>query len=140
MVRCELYLLTIIGKLHPKAFEVPPVKYSAEAILKLLLDPMIDTSRVCKTWPISDITTNSTFVVNVTKLKHPDDVRKDFFGKWIHTGSHPFTFKAYIRDNCVSVERCAPGAHGTVYYLRRLHSYHPSNTDFRRMLAFVSGK
>ena len=116
------------------------MKYSAESILKLLLDPTIDTSRVCKTWPVSGITTNSSFVVDVTKLKHPDDVRKDFFGKWAHTGSHPFTFKAYFDDDTVSVEKCAPGAHGEVYYLRRLHSYHPSNTDFRRMLAFVAGK
>ena len=105
-----------------------------------MLDPTIDTSRVCKTWPISGINTNSTFVVDVTQVKHPDDVRKDFFNKWIYSGSQPFTFKAYYNDDTISVERCAPGAHGTVYYLCRLHSYHPSNTDFRRMLAFVSGE
>ena len=79
-------------------------------------------------------------MVDLTKLKHSDDVRKDFFGKWIHTGSHPFIFKAYVHKGSVSVEKCVPGAHGMVYYLCRLHSYHPSNTDFRRMLAFVSGK
>ena len=36
------------------------------------------------------------------------------------------------------VEKCAPGASGNVFYLRRLYSYHPSNTDFRRMLALVN--
>ena len=85
---------------NPVTYEVPPMKYSAETILKLLLDPTIDTSHVCKTW----------LVVDVIQLKYPDDVRKDFFG----TGSHLFTFKAYFNDGTISVEKCAPGAHGTV--------------------------
>lgn len=128
------------NELHPLAFESPPPKYSAESILKLLLDPNIDRCRVCCSWPVSGVTSNATFVVDITSLKHPDDVRKDFFGKWIHSGSHPFTFKATIeKDGDVFVEKCAPGASGNVFYLRRLHCYHPSNTDFRRMLAFVSG-
>lgn len=38
------------------------------------------------------------------------------------------------------MEKCAPGASGNVFYLCRLHSYHLSNTEFQRMLAFVSGK
>ena len=79
-------------------------------------------------------------MVEVTSLKHPDDVRKDFFGKWIHSESHPFTFKAHFKEyDYVHVEKCAPGASGNVFYLRRLHSYYPSNPDFRRMIAFVSG-
>ncbi len=72
--------------------------------------------------------------MNVTKLKHPDDVRKDFFGKWNHSGSHPVPFKTNITDDHVRVERCAPGASGNVYYLRRLHSNHPSNSSFRRVI------
>ena len=129
------------SKLHPLSFEAPPPKYSAESILKLLLSPDVDRSRVCRVWPVSNIEGSATFVVDITSLKHPDDVRKDFFGKWIHSGSHPITFKATIEtDGEVLVEKCAPGASGNVFYLRKLHSYHPSNTEFRKMLAFVSGK
>lgn len=75
------------------SFEAPPPKYSAESILKLLLSPDIDRSRV---WPVSKIEGSATFVVDITSLKHPDDVRRDFFGKWIHSGSHLITFKATI--------------------------------------------
>lgn len=106
--------------------------------MKLLLGP-VDPARVCSTWPVSGVTSNATFIVDVTKLKHADDVRKDFFGKWVHTGSHPFTFKASMNGDEIAVEKCAPGATGNVFYLRRLHGYHPSNPEFRRMLAFVSG-
>lgn len=107
--------------------------------MRLLLGP-IDQARVCSKWPVSEIISNASFVVDVTKLRHPDDVRKDFFGKWVHSGSHPFTFKASINGSDISIEKCAPGATGNVFYLRRLHGYHPSNHEFRRMLAFVSGR
>ena len=128
------------NELHPLAFEIPPPKYSAEYILKLLLDPNIDQSRVCRVWPVSGVKSNATFVVDITSLKHPEDVRKDFFGKWIHSGSHPFVFKTTFEENGeVYLEKCAPGASSDIFYLHRLHCYHPSNTNFRRLLAFVSG-
>ena len=39
------------------------------------------------------------------------------------------------------VEKAAEGATGdNVYYLRRLHSTHPSNKHFRRMVALISGE
>ena len=34
-------------------YEVPPEKYSAEIIIRILLDPKIDKSRVCKERPIT---------------------------------------------------------------------------------------
>ena len=66
------------NELHPFAFEIPPPKYSVECILKLLLDSNIDQSRVCRIWPVSGVQSSATFVVDVTSLKHPDDVRKYF--------------------------------------------------------------
>ena len=82
-----------------------------------------------------------TFVVDITKLNHPDDVKKYFFSKWNHSGSHPLLFVAQFgTESHVEVERCAPGASGKyVFYLYRLHSVHPFNPEFHRMLGFVSG-
>ena len=64
-------------------------------------------------------------MIDVKKLKHQDDVRKDFFGKWNHSGSHPLSFKARVTNDEVEVEKCAPGATGELLYLRRLRSHHP---------------
>ena len=121
-------------------FERPPPKYSAYYIMKVLLDPNIDRSRVATGRPIGS-TSNATFVVDLSKLQHPDDVKKDMFGKWEHSGSHPEVFKCSFNDlDCVSVEKCAPGASGNnVYYLRRLRSYCPTNHDVRRLMAFIHG-
>ena len=95
---------------------------------------------MCNVWPVA-VKSSATFVIDVTKLKDPDDVRKDFFGKWNHSGSHPLLIRAAVNEDSVEVERCAPGATGNnVYYLRRLHCNHPSNVNFRRLIAFISGK
>ena len=51
-------------------------------------------------------------------IKHPDEVRKDFFGRWIHSGSYPIPFKAKVTEDDMELECCAPGATGEVYYLR----------------------
>ena len=137
----QLWILILWNEssIHPLAYEVPPPKYTAEYILKLLLNPSIDCNWIFCTWPVSNIVGSATFVVDLTLLEHPDDVQKDFFGKWLHSGSHPFVFKATFGEHGEVAVENATGATGNIFYLRRLHCYHPSNVDFRRMLVFVSG-
>ena len=60
-------------------FERPPPKYSAYSIMKLLLDPNIDKSRRAKKQPIGT-THSATFVVDLSKLDHPDDVKRIILG------------------------------------------------------------
>ena len=76
-------------------FERPPPKYSAYGIMKLLLDPNIDKSKIALKRPVGT-THNATFVVDLSKLDHPDDVKKDNFGKWEHSGSHPEVFRCFV--------------------------------------------
>ena len=61
--------------------------YSAEGIVKILLNPNIPAEHVCQKCP-SLVTRSSTFVIDVTSLAHFDDVKKDDFGRWEHKGSH----------------------------------------------------
>lgn len=121
-------------------YEIPPPKYTAERILKILLDPSLPTSKVCSVRP-TNVVKSSTYVVDITKLEHPDDVKYDNFGTWKHSGSHPLVYRVRVEDDSgFYIERCAPGAVGEdVVYLRRLHSVHPSNSSFKRLIAFISG-
>ena len=122
-------------------YEFPPPKYSAEGVIRILLDPHLDVSKVCARRP-TDVSVSSTFIVNISKLAHPDDVKNDNFGVWVHSGSHPQVFKVHVDadDDYIGVEKCAAGATGRdVVYLQRLHSVHPSNKAFKRMIAFISG-
>lgn len=129
------------GDIHPLAYESPPPMYSEETILKILLDPRQDGNTICSTWPVN-VNSSSTFVIDISKLPNPDDVREDNFGKWKHTGSHQsLYYVSYGENDKIELEKCVPGASGSnVYHLRRLYSSHPSNQAFRRILAFLSGK
>ena len=122
-------------------FERPPDKYSAMRIMKILLSSTMDENKIAYKQPI-EVQRSSTFVVDLTKLAHPDDIKRDAYGRWVQNGSHTDVFKcSYYEDGEVYSDKVAPGASGTdVYYLRRLHCVHPSNNSFRRILAFICGK
>jgi len=109
--------------------------------MEILLSPNMNKSLVAHGRPIQ-VEKSSTFVVDLTSLKHPDDVKKDMYGRWDYSGSHPEVFRCSFDEfDDVKIEKCAPGATGSnVYYLRRIRSSHPSNGYFRRMIAFVHGK
>ena len=79
-------------------FEIPPPRYSAEHIIRILLDPTIPPTKVCIRRPIA-ISKSSTFIVDLTHLENPDDVKHDSFGSWDHSGSHPQVFLVDIEEN-----------------------------------------
>ena len=119
-------------------YDIPKAQYSAEVVISMLLDP--DDAKICSERP-TDITHCSTFVIDLDKLEHPDDAKKDNFGKWVHSGSHTIPFKAWFaEDGAVEFERLEPGSTGPdVHFLRRINSYHPSDSSCKRMLAFITG-
>ena len=124
------------------AYERPLPKYSEEQLLKILLCSNVDEHRICKQWPV-DILTSATFLIDLSELAHPRDVRKDNFGKWKHSGSHESTFSVIFDCNGETIiEKRAPGPsnNNNIYYLRRQHMSHPSNSNFRKILVFLSGK
>ena len=60
-------------------YETPPPKYAAERILKILLDPALPASKVCSVRP-TKVVKSATYVIDISKLLHPDDVKNDNFG------------------------------------------------------------
>ena len=121
-------------------FERPPEKYSATAIMKILLSS-VNEEKIAYKRPIQ-VRCSSTFVIDLTKLAHPDDIKRDAYGRWVQNGSHTDVFRcSYDEDGEIFIEKVATGASGSnVYYLRRIHCVHPSNSSFRRILAFICGK
>ena len=87
----------------------------------------------------TDVTESSTSVVDLDQLEHPDDVKKDVFGRWNYSGSHVFHYRA---SSDMEFEKVSPGANrnwGDVFQLRHIHCRHPSNSQFQRLLAFITG-
>lgn len=79
---------------------------------------------------------SSTYVVDLNSLNDPDDIKADNFGIWKHTGSHDKKFLWKLNNNN-EVMICQHD--GKQFSLRWLHSVHPSNNEFRRMVAFITG-
>ena len=123
-------------------YEIPPEKYSAERIIHILLDPNIDKSRVCTQRPLN-INSSCTFVVDLDQLLEADDVKKDNFGVWNHSGSHDLKFECRFGPNGdieIGKGVLTSDIGWETFSLRRLHSNHPTNSKFRRMLAFITGE
>lgn len=120
-------------------FENPPLKYSAEQILHILLDPDFDQQRICRQKPFG-ITRSGTFVVDLSSLDSEEDIKEDEFGIWNYSGSHPKAYRIHKCNDILSFENVSINAKGpNVMFLRRLHCTHPSNAGFKRLICFLSG-
>ena len=122
-------------------YERPPQKYTAERIVKILLDPNIDRNKICKRRPIL-VEESSTYVVDLDLLQDPEDVKKDNFGVWKYSGSHTIKFESRItEDGVLEIGRStfSSSKGWEKFSLRRLHSTHPTNSKFRRLLGFITG-
>ena len=135
--------ISIYQASHPETpiYEFPTLQYSVDDLISMLLDPS-DKSLICTKRP-TDIRVSATYLIDLDKLKHPDDAKRDNFGKWNQSGSHTIPFQAwYSEEGNLQVKRLQHGKHNTendVQYIRRLHYYHPSDNDCKRMLAFITG-
>ena len=78
-------------------FKVPKSQYSAEKIITMLLDPG-DEALICTKCP-TNICKSSTFKIDLDKLQHPDDAKKDNFEKWTDGGSHTILFRAWFTES-----------------------------------------
>ena len=98
--------------------------YNCEQIFQILLDPFYMHHNVC-----------ISFIVDLSKLKNPNDVHADDLGSWKCTGSRIPTFHVDIRDGtcrsvsnesasltaqvliCVHVHACVCCANGNTYVI-----------------------
>jgi hypothetical protein len=81
------------------------------------------------------------YIVDTSKLSHPDDVKKDNFGKWKHIGSPSTSLVVSFSNDNIIVRKPTEVTSGRsdMFTLRRLYSNHPSNPEFRRIIVFAAG-
>lgn len=83
-------------------YKLPPLKYS------ILLHS--DVSKICSVRH-RGVSQSSEYVIDVHNFHKKDDIKKDDFGIWRDSGSHPQYFKAYEQDDgYLHVGRCPEGA------------------------------
>ena len=128
----NINVLSVYRSADEPLYEVPPERYAAEDIVCILLNPKIDKQKICKQRPL-EIQSSSTFIVDLDSLQHPDDVKKDNFGVWTHSGSHDQKFESCINasgDLEIGKNVFSTRDGWELFSLRRLHSKHPTNFKF----------
>lgn len=130
--------------LSDDVYELGDKVITSNEILRILLNPR---GKICTGRP-SLINRSATYVVDLKTLDHPDDVRVDEYGKWNYSGSHVHYFQAEKildaddddNDDLEFVRVTADARGDNIYKLRWIHCKHPSNPNFHRLIAFLTGE
>ena len=77
-----------LGNPKQPIFDRHPVKYLAEHILRVLLNPHLDPSLICSEKP-TYVSCSAAFIVDLNCLSIADDIKRDAYGKWNYSGSRP---------------------------------------------------
>uniref|UniRef100_A0A1X7THD2 Uncharacterized protein n=1 Tax=Amphimedon queenslandica TaxID=400682 RepID=A0A1X7THD2_AMPQE len=134
-------------------YEVPSKSYTGERILEILLDDEIDRKKVCEEQPTL-ITKSATFVIDINSLKHPDDVKKDEFGRCHPSNSQLTRLLAFVTDPhgdphhlCLLSYRIPRGykpvvqPHGNLKSLSPFYpTLHSTKQEMRRLCTTISPK
>ena len=89
---------------------------------------VMDERIICSIHPVS-VEHNVPFVVDLSRLKDPNNVRADDLGTWRCTGSCILT----VSVTC----SCFPSKGGKVVNIRRQYHVHTTDGDLHRMIAFI---
>lgn len=117
--------------------------YDSAQITKLMLRHW-DRQQLCCQQPIN-VSTNVAFLVDLSMLDHPEDVKSDEMGVWHRTGS-PKRFCFVNRNDegkvtSVQVHKKEPQeVADQVYILRRLYYQHKYAKDLHKNIAFLAGE
>lgn len=97
---------------------------------------------VCLRKPVG-IRDAAVFLVDTTKLKHPNDLKADDMGSWIHKGKPIRHFEIERVPQSGEVYGAKPCDHrrdDSVYKLTRIYYHHRGTSEFRRTIFYVHSK
>ena len=112
--------------------------YSAREITEILLDSDLPTSRIATSHPVS-VQENLVFVVDLSQLEKPEDIRADDLGSWVCNGKR--CNQCEVEDDQVMEIFSGPSIQReNMYRLVRRYYRHATSSDFRRTIAEIYGK
>ena len=121
--------------LYDKRDEVLKPSEVFEAILNT--DPSSEV--VCKQKPVG-ICDSGVFLMDLTKLKHPKDIKADEIGSWIHKGKPIRYFDVEQSENgevLMASRTDKDDDSGSVYKLTRIYYHNKATPQFRKTLFYT---
>ncbi len=111
-------------------------RISFEELAEILIVSVIPDSKICTQQPVR-IQHNCCFIVNLTTLDSPLDVRADDLGTWKRKGSPSGYISIY---SGVVRRRSRPHSLPNLFKLTRYYYNHSSSPDFHKIITKVYGK
>ena len=112
--------------------------YTAKTIVEVLLDKHIPLNRIATCQPVS-VEDNLVFVIDLSKLEKPEDLRADDLGSWTCNGK--CCVQCVVHNGEVSdvLSGSKNGALRTYCLVKRYYK-HSTAGDFKRTIAEIYGE
>lgn len=112
--------------------------YSLAKLAQILLTDLVPPRKWCSKQPVY-VQRNVSFVVNISHLDDPTDIRADENGVWIRKGSPvAYVSKLTKADTTLFFHRSKAGHNH--YKITRTYYRHSSSPDFKRIITIVHSK
>ncbi len=108
-------------------------------VLNAILNTDITSKVVCTQKPVG-VTDVAVFLVDTTKLRHPDHLKADDMGGWIHKGkpSRYYIVERSPTGVVYGVKRCDETAKDA-FKLTRIYYHHRGTSEFRKTIFYAHG-
>ena len=110
-------------------------------VFDIILNTELTSEVVCNRKPVG-VSDAAVLLVNITKLKHPNDLKADDMGSWIHKGK-PICYFDLDRSpdgEVLQATRCTREESSSIYKLTRIYYHHKGTPQFRKTLFYVHGE
>lgn len=117
--------------------------YNYSEAIEILLSKHKD--RVCVKHPIA-VEENASFLVDLDKLDHVDDIKSDDCGHWKHNGRKTIKVAVWSTKSKISVvstskkAKSPPDENSRLYTLSRVYYVNDPHDDFKRTYYYLYGK
>ena len=103
-------------------------------------------NKICSKHPVR-VERNATFVIDLAKLDHADDIKADDCGHWIHNGRKTTKVVGWKKNGVITRvastskgRKVPPDENSELYTLVRVYYTHDPHSDFKRTYYYLYGK
>ena len=119
-------------------FERTSKSYTSRSIIELLLDKSLPQTKISTAQPVG-VQENLVFIVDVSKLNKPEDIRADDLGSWICNGKRSLWCILDDDGDVSEISTCKP-LYPNNYSLVKRYYKHATSGDFKRVIVEIYGK
>lgn len=133
-------LVYLNNNMNIPIFEQTSDHYTTKAIVEILLDKHLPLSKIATSQPVN-VQSNMVFVVDLSKLSSPEDIRADDLGSWLCNGKRRQQCSVNkfgrVTDANLTINKSRKQL---LYTLVKRYYRHATASDYRRVITEIFGE